>query len=430
MFENEIMSPNEKLKSIRKLIGATQGEISDGVCTKYLISQIENNKKNLNYKLALRLAKNFNKAIEIKKINISKITAGQLTENEDSQANNLFLKNIVHELKKIKEINVLEEKLSYGECLIKKYNIEDNMKIEMYKLAATIYYFKEKYNKSDEMCRSGLKVCLTAGNIIGEANLYISKSRNNVSRKNYIIALEQLDYALKLNRDINNNEIFQRVYFNKALIYKKMGIYDKSVKYLRILKDEFEIEDKRLLDIKMLYANCLLDSNRLEEAENEYIEILDPAARLDDKSLLAMAYRNLSEVYLKQKKYKDAEISIEKSLDKNNDNWYLAENLHFASKILKIINKDSEAYLLRALKICEKNNAENTDIVQEIIHDLVLIYTEREEDENIILMIEKGIDLNINCNLLYAKLIKHYKYRNRKKSDFFNDKLIEKLEQN
>jgi HTH-type transcriptional regulator, quorum sensing regulator NprR len=120
IFDNEILSPNKKLKNIRNLIGATQEEISEGVCTKYLISQIENDKKKLNYKLALGLAENLNKIVKIKKIDILKITASKLTEGEDIQANDLFRKNIVHGLKKIKEINALEEKLSEGEKLINK----------------------------------------------------------------------------------------------------------------------------------------------------------------------------------------------------------------------------------------------------------------------------------------------------------------------
>jgi tetratricopeptide (TPR) repeat protein len=429
MFDNEILSPNEKLKNIRNLIGATQEEIAEGVCTKYLISQIENDKKKLNYKLALGLAENLNKIVKIKKIDILKITASKLTEGEDIQANDLFRKNIVHGLKKIKEINALEEKLSEGEKLINKYNIEYNMKIDMYKLAANIYYFKEKYNESDEMCRYGLKVCLSAGNILEEASLYITKSRNNMVRKNYLVALEQLDYALKLNNDVSNDGIFQRIYFNKALIYQEMSIYDKALKYLRILTDEFKLEEKKLLDVKMLHANCLIEQHKLEEAENEYIEILEPAMILHDKDLLAMAYRNLSEVYFKQKKYKDAAIAIKKSLENNPDNSHLAENLYFASNVLKSMDKDVEKYLLRALKKCEKNNDENTDLVEKIIYELVLIYIKREDEEKLMLITGKAKALNVDCTSLYLQLIEYYIDRKKEKSINLIKELLDKIKE-
>jgi tetratricopeptide (TPR) repeat protein len=421
------MSPNVKLKNIRNLIGATQEEIAEGVCTKYLISRIENDKKNLNYKLAVGLAKNLNKVVKRKKIDIGLITTEELMITEDIQANNILKKNIINELKEIKEVNALEKKLSEAEDLIEKYNIEDNMKIDMYKLAANIYYFKEKYNKSDEMCRCGLKICISSGNVLEEAGLYIIKSRNNTICKKYTVALEQLDYALKLNSNINDDEVFKRIYFNKALTYKKMSRYEKSIKYLRILIDEFRLEEKKLLDVKMLHANCLIEQNRLEEAANEYIEILEPSMKLNDKSLLTMAYRNLSEVYLKQKKYKDAATTIKKSLENNPKNWYLAENLYYASNVLRFINEDVEIYLLRALKAWEKNNGENVEIVEKIIHNLMLIYIGREDEDNIILIMQKIDELNINCYLIYAELIKYYRYRNEEKSVYFNDALINKL---
>ena len=50
MFDNEIIKQGERLKKIRQIIlGATQEEISEGICTKTMISLIENDKKRLNF---------------------------------------------------------------------------------------------------------------------------------------------------------------------------------------------------------------------------------------------------------------------------------------------------------------------------------------------------------------------------------------------
>ena len=64
MFDNEILSPNERIRKYRIIIGATQEEIADGVCTTIWLSKIENNKKNPTVSLATGIAKNFNKFIE------------------------------------------------------------------------------------------------------------------------------------------------------------------------------------------------------------------------------------------------------------------------------------------------------------------------------------------------------------------------------
>ncbi|WP_243129607.1 helix-turn-helix domain-containing protein [Clostridium sp. HBUAS56017] len=424
------MSVGKKIKKLRNIIGVTQEEIAEGICTKNLISQIENNRKKLTSNLAVGLAKNFNKIAKEKRIDINLITGDELIKDEDGQANNIFFLNIISELKETKEIDKLEEKLNEGERLIKKYNIEDSMKIHMYKLAANIYYFKHKYNRSDEMCRNGLKVCLNSGNTLDEASFYINKSRNNAMRLNYAAALEQLNFALKLNNDIGNNEVSRRIYFNKALIYKKIKKINEALKYLQILMDQFENEDqKKVLDLKMLYANCLIEQNNFDEAEHEYIEILDSAMKDNDKNLIAMAYRNLSELYLNKKKYKDAARSIKESVKINPNNSHFAENLYFAAKVIRYINEDTERYLRRALNIYNKNNGENVDLVEKIIYELVLIYIEREDEEKLILMADKAKVLNIDYSLIYAEIGEYYRGRNEEKSIYFSKKSREKIKQ-
>ena len=74
MFNNEIMMQGEKLKKIRQImLGATQTEISQGVCTKNMISQIEKNKKKLNFNLATGIAENLNRIAKRKGMDISLI---------------------------------------------------------------------------------------------------------------------------------------------------------------------------------------------------------------------------------------------------------------------------------------------------------------------------------------------------------------------
>ncbi|MFT8352345.1 tetratricopeptide repeat protein [Clostridium saccharoperbutylacetonicum] len=428
MFNNEILSPNQKLKSYRNIIGATQDDIAGEACSKYLISQIENNKKHLSNKIAISLAKNINKVIDMKSINISHISVNQLTENEDSQANRLFSNNVVTPLQNIKEIDELEEKLNFGESLIKKYNIQDNFKIEMYKLAATIYYFKEKVNYSDRMCRCGLKICFTLKDIIGEIHFYISKARNNVYRKEYDFALDELDFALKLNRDVNDSELFQRIYFNRAMIYQQIGETDKAIKYFKKIMENYKMEEKRQIDIKMMIANCLVDDNKLSDAEKLYIELLEQTAQLEDHTLLSMTYRNLSEVYLKQSRNKDSVVAIDKSLEYNPCDRSLARYLYFASEVYRSTNKDYEKFLLRALNVSEMNDSDDSDLIKKIINDLVEIYMEREDEENIKLLLEKEKKLNVNYRQVYTKLIKYYKNRNEEKMVLCIERLIEIVE--
>ena len=130
-----------------------------------------------------------------------------------------------------------------------------------------------------------------------------------------------------------------------------------------------------------------------------------------------------------QKDYKSAAIYVKESLLYSLNNEDLNEILYFAAKVLQNLNEDVEQYLLQALDICERKDRENLNLIKDIIYELLLIYMKNEDEENITLMVEKAKELNINCYLIYAELIKYYRYRKEEKSNYFNDELIDKLKQ-
>ncbi|AGF59421.1 DNA-binding XRE family transcriptional regulator [Clostridium saccharoperbutylacetonicum] len=425
MFNNEIMKQGEKIKRIRKMLHMTQEELAEGICSKQNISLIENNKQKISVNLANAIAKKFNRIAKEKEINISTITPGELMIDEDEQANYIFSNNIISELKEIQTIDLFEQKLLKAENIIREHVITDSNKIELYKLATDFYYYRYQYTKSDKMCDNGLKICINSLNNFEEAIFYIYHSRNYIFTENYIKALQQLDYAEKLNSHIMDDNLSIMILYHRGLTYKKLGEYDTALKYFKILKEKNVKDKTMLLKIKMMYANCLTEKNEFEEAEKEYFEILS----INDKDFIALAYKNLSELYLNNKKYKESAKCIKESLIYNEKNVYLDESLFFAAKVLTHVNEDVETYLLQALEICEGKDRENLDLIKDIIDELVLIYIEREEEENLMLMADKAKVLNINYCLSYARISKYYKGRNEEKSTYFTNELIDKLKQ-
>ncbi|EHJ00607.1 helix-turn-helix domain protein [Clostridium sp. DL-VIII] len=425
MFDNEIVAPGEKLKRIRKILHITQEELSKDICSKNNISLIENGKQKISPSLANAISKKFNEAAKEKRgIDIKLITADFLMKDENEQANDIF-KDVIAELKKIEAINLFELKFLKAEDIIKNYNVTDENKIELYRLAADFYYYKHKYSTSDIMCDIALKICIDAKKIEEEANLYVYKSRNNIFSDKHLHALQQLGFAEELNNSIVNDELSIMILYHKALAYKKLGQYDTALKYFKKLK-KFEIKNQKiLLKIKMVYANCLNELHEFEEAEKEYFEILD----INNKDFVGLAYRNLAELYFYKKRYKDAAKYIKDAMVYLIDNKknYLNDALYIAGKTLRYINEDVEIYLLQALEICERDDRENLKLIQNIINELILLYIEREDEKNINLIVAKAKELNIDCNLIYAELIKYYRYRNDEKSIYFNNKLINKL---
>jgi len=430
MFDNEIMKQGERLKKYRiNMLGATQEEISKGVCTRIMISLIENNKQKLSYNLAQGISENLNKIAIKKGLNLSLITPKELMIDEDEQANYVFQNQILNELKEIKVIDLFELKLQDAEKLVEKYIITDNKKIELYKLSVDFYYYKHSYSKSDQMCDIGLKISINSQNSFEEVNFYIYKARNNVFTENYIRALQQLDYAEKLNNHIANDDLSVMILHYRALTYKKLGEYDSALKYFEILK-QFEIKDyKMLLKVKMVYANCFNDYHKFDEAEKEYKETLNIAMKYDDKGFISMTYLNLSDLYFNKKDYKTAAMYIKESLIYSLNSDYPNEILYLAAKVLRHVNEDVEKYLLQALELCEKDDKENLSLLEKVIYELVLIYIKKEDKENLILMADKVKELNIDYSLIYSEIGEYYRCRNEEKSKYFSRKSREKMKQ-
>ncbi|EHJ02157.1 hypothetical protein CDLVIII_5687 [Clostridium sp. DL-VIII] len=430
LFDNEIMKQGERLKKIRQVIlGATQDEISAGVCTRIMISLIENNKQKLSYNLAQGISENLNKIAKKKGMNLSLITPNELMIGEDEQANYVFQNQILKELKEIEIIDLFEQKLQAGEKLIESYSITDNNKIELYKLAADFYYYKRSYFKSEQMCEIGLKVSINSQNSLEEVTFYIYKSRNNIFTENYARALQQLEYAEKLNNDIANNDLSVMILHFRALTYKKLGEYESSLKYFEMIK-QFEIKDyKMLLRIKMVYANCFNDYHKFDEAEKEYKETLNIAMKYNDKDFIALTYLNLSDLYFNKKDYKTAAMHIKESLIYSLNSKDLNEILYFAGKVLRHVNEEVEGYLLQALEVCEKDDKENLSLLEKVIYELVLIYIKKEDKENLTLMADKAKELNIDYSLIYLEIGEYYRGKNEEKSKYFSRKSREKMKQ-
>jgi len=428
MFDNEIMPPSERLKNIRRLHRITQDEIAEGMCTRNNLSLIENNKQKLSFNLAVGIANRINKILQEKGLNVKSITADFLMKDENEQANEVFAK-ILKELEGMETIDLAEKKLYKAEILLEKYNISDIKKIELYKFMADIYYNKYQYAKSNEMCNTGLKICINSKNIEAEVNMYIYIARNSIKTFHHNEALKELDYAERLNNNICNLEFCELIFYNKGLAYKKLGEYDNALKYLKILKERRIKNQSLLIKARIVYANCLNEQHKFKEAEKEYIETLDLANELGDKDFIALTYKNLSELYLNEKKYKDAAKYIQDSLMCTPSNEYLNEINYFAAKVFQNLNEDVEHYLLRALEICQKKDNENIDLIEKIIYELVLIYMKREDEENIILMTQKVEELNIDWNLIYLELVEYYRERKKEKSEYLNKRLIDKNKQ-
>jgi hypothetical protein len=79
-----------------------------------------------------------------------------------------------------------------------------------------------------------------------------------------------------------------------------------------------------------------------------------------------------------------------------------------------------------AIDICEKKDKENLNLIENIIYELVLVYKDREDEDNLDIMINKTEELNIEYDLIFPVLVEYYRYTNEEKSKKLNRKQIDK----
>lgn len=138
----KILTPNEKLKLIRKKYGLKQYEITDNKIKRNTISMIETGKNNLTIKTAEILVNKINQLLELKGIE-DRVSVEYLTEGTDNQIEKIE-KNLLEKLNNNPENENLIEEIDYF-LLDKK---DSKFKFELYVKIADTYYNKQAYFKS------------------------------------------------------------------------------------------------------------------------------------------------------------------------------------------------------------------------------------------------------------------------------------------
>lgn len=309
----EFITTGEKVKKIRKYLKITQEELQDESISRGLISMIEIGKRILTKDVAIKLVDKFKQ--KARKLNINlEIDEGYLLRSPDEDA----------EL--------------YCEKLLKDSNSYDDID-EVFKIACEFNLFKIK------------------------AGYYSKKADLHMNTKDYANAFINYNEALTIYRDINQYEIFpylywkiglceaslckykdalvyfniserysimygdnnvkQKVMYNKALCYKKVNKLDLALdcidKYLLLLDEK----DDTYFYANILKSNCYETMGRYDEAIELYnylcIKLLE-----SDNFLLGYIYNNLGLAYLHKYdfknslKYFDMSENIRSLMDKQN----------------------------------------------------------------------------------------------------------------
>lgn len=420
----EFLTPGEKIKRMRKMLGIKQDELAGDKFARNFISMLESGRRNLTLETATTLAKEFNRIAWAKGLTIN-VTAEYLMASKEEDAHNYYY-NIVMESS---EIMAIEEVIKYST----DYNFIDILIIAYEKLG-NIYYEQTEYSKA----RTNYFEVLELAHQIGDKNklsyLYNKVGKCKLQLLDYNEAITFFNkgyaYAIECNHDENKKNIL----FNLALCNKRLGNYDDAIylisEYMSLNNQESERDT--YLNAMLLKINCYIETeeyvkslylydnllNTLKDSEIElksyiynnmglayfYLEnfetslsYFDMALKLrKDCNVQGMAHTMIdkSRVYVKQEKYQEALASLNEALE-----------------IAKSLNDN--VYLLRAYTLLE---------------DIYIAINDMDSLEKVYMNaidIEKNTSIKTGLQLLYSKLAKLYVTNgNPTKCSEYLDKLI------
>lgn len=299
LFENKVMPPGEKIKTIRTMFDLKQKDIAGDAISRSLISYIENGKTALIEETAKIIADNINCIAKNKKIDIL-ITPEMLLEGESIQANRI-LQDIYCSLKD--KLNSIDNKFLKSQQFrlinINDFDVDLRLKSKTYMLLGDGYFNIRDISNSYSYYFKALEYSIKADSGEDMVNSLLNLAKCSLENQSYkeALTLNKHAYIIMQKNGIEEEAYVKRIYFNNALIYKKVGLYDKCLEAL----DKLELKDynftiHQLLDTLQLKANCYLNLNLHNLAKIAHEMTLDIAKDHNLYEYQAMTLMNIANI--------------------------------------------------------------------------------------------------------------------------------------
>jgi len=408
--ELEILTPGQKVRKIRKRIGATQKEVAGNEITRNLISQIENNKTKLAPSTAKIIADNMNSIITKKGIKNLYITPEWLLEDTYTQANNIaddYIKELMGiKLEKKEQCN-FEEKVNEIEEFINKWNISLEKKSTIYEIISDVYFDQSKLNESFFKIQISLNLSIQNKQYDEAIRLMMAlcKRMDSVGG-NALERLRTVHLALNMYREnnLNNKNLLKKIYFNAALYYSMLEMFDVSIEYINKLIEECSLSTGETLNVNLLKANCYELSNRLNEAERLYLDTLDIALKEYEATVISKIYNSLGTLYrLKGDRTNSLEyINYSLKVQTDIEERHYAKTLYYA--VENYIEMDNKNLVLEnfcvALNWLDKTRS--SKMYYELILKLYNYFITKNDYINIYKLLKK-LEVAIRCKIVENK---------------------------
>lgn len=239
MDDLEVLSPGERLRSVRKELGLRQDDLSGKNLSKNYISMIENDKRRINIITASQLSERINKIAKKKGKDID-IQASYFIKNESDIAKDKCTKWL-EDVEYLKNTNINEAFLSLYKViyLSQKYDLND-MLAKAYCLKGACLHRNQLYECAIAHYTKGLVYFVKEDDLEEIREVYLNIANTCYMKKDYNEAIN----FYNLSGSLENNE--ENILYYKALCYYKLGEY----KIAKSIIDSIVFKDNRCLKLQ------------------------------------------------------------------------------------------------------------------------------------------------------------------------------------
>lgn len=377
----------KNLRRIRKELQINQKEMVGKEFTRELISMIENDKSPMSYKIAKSVAENMNRVCRKRGLEVYVDPEDIMNPKRmvvKKQANKYICKLRNHINNKNYDVDTLYiEKITN---FLNQWKIPEK-KVEIYVLLGELSYLNEDLEWEYLYLNKALENYFL---VPVKNNIHIIGNKlieNCISNKRYkeALTLTRLDI---MNTDDIPKKDKAVIYYNKALVYKRLKEYDNALEIIEEYKSYWETNNKEMFKKALiLKGSCYSKKNQNYEAIKVYKEIIKLFGECSPEA--GLAYANIMNNYYKLDlreeviKYKAKLLSILSYIEKR-DNKYLENIYTRLGEISKYLNRVemAEYFYISAINKAVESKYNNST---KILFKLLNLYNDTNQSEKILL---------------------------------------------
>ncbi|GFZ32552.1 transcriptional regulator [Clostridium zeae] len=395
----EFYNPSEKIRRMRKKFRVNQAALEGINMTRAFISMMESGKRNVSKASSKHLAERFNEIA--KRISVNLNLDDEYFSRQPEEDARYYIEN---ELKEENNHKKLEELIDVA----RGYELNDLL-AKLYRLDADKYVNEKNYGNAFKSFSNALGKYKELKDEEAQPYIYnaigVCKSRRNEHEEAIFYFKQALLYA----REKKDSIYYFRANLNLAISYFHSKQYEKSINILNdnIIANKEEVEYSILTDARIIRANVLHETDRKNEAINEYLKLVEDIKGKDD-IMLAYSYNNLGEYYYNIGKYQESlhYISEAQRLKNKVSKDTLANTLNTKGKVFYKQGMYDESIMIFELAISMAEQYQQFDMLLMNYRDLIKVYESNDDfvkiEEHMNRLLETLDDNKIEIGKSYA----------------------------